>query len=750
MGRYISTLKNYLLFSSIIAVVVPMTIIGTLIILVIQQNLLAEDNERNNILLNSIDEIFRNTIDEPINIMEGINSILSDKKLIKSEDINDYLETIVSKNYYFQTLMLLDKNGYVRYANTSNKSMIGIDMSNEVLFIDAKGQNKRTWSPVYFSANTSSITLPITIPGKEYILVGNLNLNRLSTFINHMKHDDNSFLEIIDKNGFYVAHGDMNKVIQRQHSQHYSLYIDSLNKGNNTINMDYDGKEVISTILKTKDPQWLIACIRPRSEIMKPLANITLIISIGYLLSFLVIFISVYFSNKKWLYAFFDIKENFKTALENSYITTFPNYQFEELNELALNFSSLLDIIKDRESKLLENIEFETKLKIEAERANISKSEFLANMSHEIRTPMNGIMGMIQLTFLTELTDEQNKYLTIVKSSTNSLLRVINDILDYSKIEADMIVIENREFNLMDVIDDVISLFDISATSQKNLAMNTSISKEIPLNICGDAVRLRQVLSNLVGNAVKFTHKGEININVNKIGIISDTVKIAFIVKDTGIGISDNQKNLIFERFQQLDSSYTKNYQGTGLGLAISKKLIGLMGGELGFESKKDFGSTFFFTIEFELPTATNESISHIEKSNFTLQNNFLQKEVKHILIAEDDETNRGFLELVLQNKFYCISSVENGELAIDFFKNNKTDLILMDVQMPIMDGFTATKIIRDIENARGTHTPIIAITAYAMTGDREKCIQAGMDDYISKPVDKNYLLQKLSDLFSN
>jgi len=397
---------------------------------------------------------------------------------------------------------------------------------------------------------------------------------------------------------------------------------------------------------------------------------------------------------------------------------------------------------RTRELEFQKNVVECQKLEIEqllreAQEVSRLKSEFLANMSHEIRTPMNGVIGMTQLVLNTPLSEEQRDYITTVRDSADALLVVINDILDFSKIEAGKMELAHDPFCVRKCVNDCLQVFAWKA-QEKGLRLTQQVSSAVPEAVAGDADRLRQILLNLLGNSMKYTEHGEIALNVELAEPAGPSGQhtIHFSVRDTGTGIAHEKQALIFEAFAQADGSMRRRRGGTGLGLAICNKLVQLMHGRIWVESTPAAGSTFHFTVRLQQVDAGRaSSICQGGQMESVEAHPMPAAQPLRVLLAEDNPVNRKLAQRVIEKMGHAITTVENGRQALAAATSHRFDLILMDVQMPEMDGFEACAAIRGAE-AHDAHVPIVALTAHAMSGDREQCLRAGMDDYIAKPID--------------
>ena len=438
---------------------------------------------------------------------------------------------------------------------------------------------------------------------------------------------------------------------------------------------------------------------------------------------------------------FGEIKER-QLEIYASEINTHFQKERKLSRELAARNKELeqkLKEVSELNGRLEDSLAMAQRLTAEAQAANVAKREFLANMSHEIRTPMNGIIGMVDLLLQDELSEPQREDLNIVKESSDVLLHLMNDLLDVSKIEAEKLELESARFDLRATAENINALFTPKAF-EKGVNIECEFPADMPAFRLGDEMRVRQILSNLVGNAVKFTHEGQIKISLLP---TPDPDVLHFAVSDTGIGIPEEKHQFVFQAFTQADGSTSREFGGTGLGLSIAGQLTKMMDGEIWLESEAGGGTTFHLTLR--LPVADGAQQLNAE-ADTAIDGSTNQV---HILLAEDNLVNQRVATRILEKVGHRVTVVEDGAQAVEFAKQ-QPDLILMDLQMPVLDGIEATRAIRQDEEESGGRVAIVAMTAHAMDSYRQQCVEVGMDGFLTKPIDANLLLAEIERLTSD
>jgi len=443
-------------------------------------------------------------------------------------------------------------------------------------------------------------------------------------------------------------------------------------------------------------------------------------------------------------------------------VPAFRGWVPTEIRRLGQAFNTMLEGLREKTAEIRQALQ-------QAESSNQAKTQFLANMSHEIRTPLNGVVGMIELMRLTELSATQRRYAEQATQSSQALLRLIDDILDLSKIEAGRLELEHVSFHLPSLVHDARMLFAEPARD-KGLRLSVVVPDDMNVMLVGDPHRLLQVLTNLVGNAIKFTSEGGVTVRVSRGDEDPTHLRVRFEVEDTGIGIPAVQRERIFDAFTQADNSMTRRFGGTGLGLSISRELVRMMGGEIGASSTVGAGSTFWFTVRMEKsgrqtviripadPARTVPETALADSARVDAPDAFVpaakqefQEALRRsgrtsvrIMLAEDNGANMRVTRALLESLGCQVVPAENGLEAVERYRHQPVDIILMDCQMPEMDGYEATRAIRQLEALSGRQTPIIALTAHAMAGSREACLDAGMNDQFTKPLTMAALIRML------
>ena len=674
---------------------------------------------------------------EKLFITKSLNKAINSLPYITTAGVFFEPNTVAKNTDHIMFLADKDAQNKIHFIDETQAKLLNYDYLNESWYktsIEQFKQNKKKlWIKAYNCAvcNDKKPVVTYTMPIKDsnYNIIGLVEIDweieNIEERLEKIKPTKNTKVFFGSEELNYLILCDKDKtpdVKIRKWSDYNLKYKIKPSRGHVTFEKIKIKKKtyiIFSTVL---DNDIILTMCVPRGEIYASIDLPNIFICIFIILFFIVsLIITLYFVSKSLIKPLVLLNKNAKLIGSGDLDKKIEIDSDDEVGELANSFNLMTENLKGHIEK------------------NKAKNRFVANMSHEIRTPLNGILGFLHLLAITKLDDEQKDYVEEIKNSSVILLTTINDILDYSKGEANKIILEHISFNVKELIKNL-SLYIKTNAKDKNIETITEFDENIPENIFGDEVRLRQVLMNLINNSLKFTEKGYIKIGAKLVEKTDNEAQIEFKISDTGIGIAKDKQAKVFEEFTQVDESTTRKYGGTGLGLAICNNIITLMGSELKLDSEEGKGASFYFTINFEI----NNNYVETQEKEIHLDEIFTQ--CAKILVAEDNPTNQKFIRKFL-NKFGLeCEIVSNGKEAFDLYKNKQFNLILLDCQMPVMDGYEATISIRNYEKEQNLKPiPIIALTADAFSSNKEKCLSIGMNDIITKPVKMDDMIAKLN-----
>ena len=722
----------------------------------------------------------RNFIQEKFDILQKAVSI-GGMATVGANEQYLVMERLLGKEFFFRQLVLLGTQGQkvARVSRMSQSASATVMEFNTTELFSTTRSGKTYISPVYIDKLSYEPMAVIAVPVTDIFntfhgaLLAEVNLKFMWELVENIKIGTGGVVYLVDDKGYLLAFKDIGRVLKRENL----LYVKEIHKyvagerpgRNNGIAVE-KGIEKKYAVIGHADlgsPNWAVFVELPVAEAYASVINGIILSFIAMVLSFiLAVGIGFYFS-RRITRPIVGLRDAVKTIGTGQQTASIAVDARNEIGELAASFKEMVenlnktaaardalfkevtryaDQLEERvaertqeltaaHTELIKRADVLSRLKEAAEEAAKAKSEFLANMSHEIRTPMNAVIGFGELLKATPLTGRQKDYVDTICTSGNLLIALINDILDLSKIESGKVALEEIDFNMESLIGSVFKMLR-SRVRKKAVELHLVYPAELPRYFRGDPTRLRQVFLNLVSNAIKFTDKGTITVSVAREKEV-DTgnarlTRLTFSIKDTGIGIPQEKQNEIFEAFSQADSSITRKYSGSGLGLTITRSLLSLMGSSIAVKSEPGKGAEFLFSLGLKPGHPTVETkITPVETE--TLKGN-------RILVVEDNSINQKLMGFLL-GQLGCVHEIAaNGQDAVDKVGKYEYDLILMDVQMPVMDGYEAAKNIRE----SGCAVPIIALTAHALKEDKEKCCAAGMNDFIAKPVEINELRQKV------
>ena len=717
-----------------------------------------EITNKNFLLARSLTSEVERFLDEPLNILIRIEDIVFDRRIISDAQINEYLESIVSNSEIYDMILHVDQNGTVKHLAPFNRDILDVSISGHEYFKIVKAINRPYWSQTFISPQTGKPTLTLSMPLKDGILVGHLNLEALNSIIENVNIGTDAYAAVTDNNGITIGH--MNKTLVSERFSLHSLepILSGMSGSEGTYVYDFNGMEYLGSVSIVEQTHWIVLVAQAVDKAFASLVRIRNFILAGIICSILFALTLAVLILKRTLRPLYQLADETKRIADGDYNLSLHPTGYSEFNELLKSFTIMVNAIRDRNDELrkahdqlehrvekrtaeLKAIKEQAEIaKASAEQANTAKSLFLTNMSHEIRTPMNAILGF------SEILETKNRdplllhYIRSIRDSGRSLLKLINDILDLSRIEAGKIPLEYSAISIRKFIDEITGFF-VHIAEEKGIELIVGVDADLPDVISTDEIRLRQILINLIGNSLKFTDDGFIRITAGTAGecsINESEMDLIISVEDSGIGIPEEKFQSIFKEFEQLNENSIFKSEGTGLGLTITKQLVKVLNGEIGIESKINIGSTFtliFHNVEILPP----ETVVKGDRAVSDFSGVVFEHAV--ILIVDDIKTNRDLLKGYLEEFDFELYEAAGGREAVSMIRSLHPDLVLLDMKMPDIDG---NEVIRIIQEDKDTEkVSIIAVTAHAMKHD-EKVITGITDSYLKKPVTRAELLNEI------